>query len=198
MMPIELCVGCEVHLGFWLSWFEARTEILDSFTALVQANPGYQLVVTGHSLGGAIALLAAAELRNQGLNVALVSPSTQTRNLPQPNSLTYKVQYTYGQPRVGNPAFSSWVDSKPGAGDFRITHTDDTVPRLGPLALGYDHISPEYHIETDSATPSTTQIVRYNGDANLDGNAGTSSFDVAAHLNYFGPISKCASFQLIK
>lgn len=34
--------------------------------------PNYSLVVTGHSLGGAIATLAATQLRNEGHSAALV------------------------------------------------------------------------------------------------------------------------------
>lgn len=37
------------------------------------ANPGYQVAAVGHSLGAAIADFAAAELRNGGIDVALVS-----------------------------------------------------------------------------------------------------------------------------
>ena len=37
------------------------------------ANPSYQVAAVGHSLGGAIADFAAAELRNGGMDVALVS-----------------------------------------------------------------------------------------------------------------------------
>jgi thioesterase domain-containing protein len=34
--------------------------------------PNYKVVVTGHSLGGAVGTFAAAELRNEGINVDLV------------------------------------------------------------------------------------------------------------------------------
>jgi thioesterase domain-containing protein len=40
--------------------------------ATASANPGYKIISTGHSLGAAVATLAAAEFRNQGLSVDLV------------------------------------------------------------------------------------------------------------------------------
>lgn len=45
-------------------------------------------MVTGHSLGGALAILAAADIKSVGHKVDEV--------------------YTFGQPRVGNVAFSKW------------------------------------------------------------------------------------------
>ena len=44
-------------------------EAVESATA---THPGFQLVVVGHSLGGAIATFAATQLRNAGHTLALV------------------------------------------------------------------------------------------------------------------------------
>jgi thioesterase domain-containing protein len=41
----------------------------------VTANPGYTIVTTGHSLGAGIATFAAAELRQAGFAVDMVSKS---------------------------------------------------------------------------------------------------------------------------
>jgi hypothetical protein len=69
----DICSGCQAHLGFFDSWVEAQSEVIDSITTGFDLYPNYQLVVTGHSLGGAVATIAAAELRNGGYSVALVS-----------------------------------------------------------------------------------------------------------------------------
>jgi len=71
-IPTDLCDGCTVHQGFWNSWLEARPRILTAVKDAVAKNPGYAIVATGHSLGGAIATLCAAHLRNNGYAVALV------------------------------------------------------------------------------------------------------------------------------
>jgi alpha-beta hydrolase superfamily lysophospholipase len=51
--------------------------IVSKLASAVQQYPGYAVVITGHSLGAALATLAAAELRTQGYSMALVSIFTQ-------------------------------------------------------------------------------------------------------------------------
>jgi hypothetical protein len=74
----DLCQGCEAHVGFWAAWETARDQaVLDALNnAIVGTDQyqNYQVVATGHSLGGAVATLAAAQLRYLGFDVALVSP----------------------------------------------------------------------------------------------------------------------------
>lgn len=76
----DLCTGCLVHDGFWDSWFEARAGVMKSIMAAAKDYPTYQLVVTGHSLGGAIATLAAAQLRTEGHTAALVILGPQSQS----------------------------------------------------------------------------------------------------------------------
>ena len=72
----DLCDGCTVHQGFWRSWLEARSGIITALEEAADENPGFEVVATGHSLGGALATLAAADLRNDGYPVTLVSLSS--------------------------------------------------------------------------------------------------------------------------
>jgi len=69
----DLCTGCYAHRGFWKSWAEARENVLGALISTAKQHPDYEMVVTGHSLGGAIATFCAAEIRKQGWDAALVS-----------------------------------------------------------------------------------------------------------------------------
>lgn len=46
---------------------------MKAIESIDDSYPSYSLVVTGHSLGAAIATIAAAQLRNEGHPAALVS-----------------------------------------------------------------------------------------------------------------------------
>ncbi|KAF7677243.1 hypothetical protein GT037_005455, partial [Alternaria burnsii] len=76
-VPTTICDGCDAHQGFWDSWLSVRDGIFSTVKNAVAANPGFSVVCTGHSLGGAIASLAAADLRNAGYNATLVLPKIQ-------------------------------------------------------------------------------------------------------------------------
>ncbi|KAI9766646.1 MAG: hypothetical protein M1835_007163, partial [Candelina submexicana] len=64
----KLCGDCKAEYGFWSSWQEAekRDGITKAVKVAKDANPDYQIVFGGHSLGAAIATLAAASLRKAG------------------------------------------------------------------------------------------------------------------------------------
>ena len=76
--------------------------------------------------------------------------------------------------------------------NYRITHTNDIVPRLPPMELGFSHFSPEYWITSANNQIVTTQdITVVQGVDSTAGNAGTSDPSVSPHLWYFGPITAC-------
>lgn len=151
-----------------------QSAVKSGVAAAKKANPSYPVVATGHSLGGAVATLAAAYLRAAGTPVDL---------------------YTYGSPRVGNDAFANFVSGQAGL-ETRVTHLDDPVPRLPPLLFSYRHTSPEYWLSDGGATTtaySVSDVKVCAGSANTDCNAGTGGLDIVAHLYYLGPISGCSS-----
>ena len=77
-------------------------------------------MVTGHGSGGALAILAAADLAN---------------------SHAIDAVYTFGQPRVGNKAFSTWYPTVV-PNTFRVIHYADLIPHLPPTTfLGFYHSS---------------------------------------------------------
>ena len=60
------CDDCNVHDGYWKSWHEIKDRIIPLFEKAVEEHPDYRIIVTGHSLGAAIATIAAAEIRMIG------------------------------------------------------------------------------------------------------------------------------------
>ncbi|KAI9684700.1 MAG: hypothetical protein M1829_000075 [Trizodia sp. TS-e1964] len=170
----DICMFCAVHSGFWAGWLEVRDQVLAAMRTTAAAYPDHQIIITGHSLGGALANLAAAEIRKAGIADAAL--------------------YTYGAPRIGNYFLSSYITNQAG-GNFRITHTDDPIPRLPPILLNYVHVSPEYYITqgNSAAEVRLSFISVLAGFINFMGNGGKTGFDVPAHLEYFGPISNCSA-----
>lgn len=80
--------------------------------------PYAKIVLTGHSLGGALALLAAAYIHSIYVNVDQL--------------------YTMGQPRVGNNNFAQFMTNLiPNT--FRIVNYADVVPRIPQSILGFKH-----------------------------------------------------------
>lgn len=103
------------------------------------------------------------------------------------------------QHQIGNTVFANYVTAQAGS-EFRVTHLDDPVPRLPPILLGFRHTSPEYWLSTGNATTedyTVADIKVCEGIANVNCNAGTSGFDVTAHINYLGPIQLCAADPLL-
>lgn len=170
----DICSGCTAHRGFWQSWLDARTDVLRAITTATKSHPSYKITTTGHSLGGAIATLAAAHLRNAGYPVTL---------------------YSFGAPRIGGSKISDYITNQAG-GNYRVTHWNDPVPRLPPLPLGYVHISPEYYINRGNLQSVGTSNVKVcYGSVSFAGNAGWIWTDLAAHAWYFSSIvTKCGVF----
>lgn len=170
MTKTDICASCSAHQGFWQSWVDARDRVLPAVAQATAANPSYQIRATGHSLGGAIATLAAASMRNAGHTVAL---------------------YTYGSPRIGGTKISDYI-SKQSGGNYRITHWNDPVPKLPLLTMGYVHTSPEYYIDRPSEQNVQTGDVQvYQGAVNFKGNMKWLLVDAGAHMWYFNSMSTC-------
>ncbi|CBX94471.1 similar to lipase [Plenodomus lingam JN3] len=170
MTPTDICPDCSAHRGFWNSWTDARDRVLPAVKQAGTTYPTYQIVVTGHSLGAAIATFAAAQLRNSGYTVAL---------------------YNYGSPRIGGTKICQYITDQPG-GNYRFTHWNDPVPKLPLLIMGYKHISPEYYIEKrngEDVQPSDIKV--FQGLVNLRGNSAWIAVDVEAHRWYFGRMYTC-------
>ena len=101
----------EVHEGFAYLLARSWKDILAEVLRL--QDDAQTLWVTGHSLGGALALMATAAF-------------TFAERLPV-NGL-----YTFGQPRVGDLDFCNQCDSHFGDVMFRFANNQDIVTRVPP------------------------------------------------------------------
>lgn len=118
----------EVHAGFMRALEDVLPQLTDHLRAFANLRP---IFVTGHSLGGALAILCAFELKRQGFCIAQV--------------------YTFGQPRVGNAAFRRLYHRTMDEDafkdiTFRVVYQEDIVPRvphLPHLLDWYCHVGTE-------------------------------------------------------
>ncbi|MEL6601963.1 MAG: lipase family protein [Cyanobacteria bacterium J06614_10] len=106
-----------VHTGFFLAWSIIEKSVLAQIARWQQdlAERGQSLpplYITGHSLGGALATMAAAALSDNGVAVAGV--------------------YTFGQPRVGDRTFASQLNTHIKGKVFRFVNNNDIVPHVPP------------------------------------------------------------------
>lgn len=110
---------------------------LDVWKTLQQERGERSLWITGHSLGGALAVLAAAKLRFEKA---------------QPISGLY----TYGQPRVGDFEFSSRFDQGFGDYTFRFVNYQDIVPRVPLRTMNYYDLGTFFYFNENHYDPGTT------------------------------------------
>ncbi|RUS13440.1 A serine protease triad forms the catalytic Centre of A triacylglycerol lipase [Endogone sp. FLAS-F59071] len=130
LVPYLPVTGAMVHQGFYSSFNEVIDLVYGNVSQQLANYPDYKVVVLGHSLGAAVALLSTLDLhqRLQSLNVS---------NL---------FLYTFGEPRVGNPTFAQYA-TELGFPTVRLINQNDIYPVLPPRALGYEHEGTEYWIE---------------------------------------------------
>ncbi|OJJ50407.1 hypothetical protein ASPZODRAFT_149736 [Penicilliopsis zonata CBS 506.65] len=167
----SLCTKCSVHSGFWSAWETVADTIIAKVEAAITTYPDYSVVFTGHSYGAALAAIGATVMRNAGYEITL---------------------YNYGQPRIGNMPLADYITDQSMGSNYRVTHTDDIVPKLPPKLLGFHHYSPEYWITSgNDVTVTTSDVTEVTGVDSTDGNAGTSGDSITAHRWYFIYISEC-------
>ncbi|GMT11357.1 hypothetical protein PFISCL1PPCAC_2654, partial [Pristionchus fissidentatus] len=108
----------------------------DDFSALVAKYPSYTVWITGHSLGGALASMAAAHI--------------STNNLATKENI---VLYTFGQPRTGDQKYADIHDNLVTA--FRVTHSKDIVAHIPPQFMNYEHHTSEVWYDNDMSAGSS-------------------------------------------
>lgn len=120
LIPVEHAWG-RIHAGF-----KGGIDIIEPDLHLFEkaAEKAEHVWVTGHSLGGALAVVAAARLKLHGISASI---------------------YTYGQPRVGLGGFAERFETELPERLVRFINQSDIVPRVPP-GLVYRHHGIVKHI----------------------------------------------------
>jgi triacylglycerol lipase len=114
-LPVPDSHGDLVHAGFLAALEEIWSDVLAHVLA-EQASRSRPLWITGHSLGAALATIAA--------NRCADDPRLGLQGI-----------YTFGSPRVGDPGFGGKIH----APVFRFRNDSDIVPHL-PIGLLFRHL----------------------------------------------------------
>lgn len=126
MKPFPYGERGKVHRGFLQQYEEINEELIDTLHELYTGSE--PIWITGHSLGAALATLAASEL-------------TCSDDLLGPN---VKGLYTIGQPRTGDGEFTFEYAKRMRGKSFRFVNGNDIVTRVPlyiPVKFPYEHIN---------------------------------------------------------
>lgn len=109
----SICSGCTLHSGFYNGYLSVRSKFLAGLRTILAKYPNTPIFVTGHSLGGAQAVMAMADLAKMGYKL-------------------YHTHHTYGAPRPGNEKFAAFVNGL-GTNLYRLVNNADIVPHVPPM-----------------------------------------------------------------
>lgn len=130
LVPTPLCPAdsCTVGDGFLDAYNVLRSRIWRAVNASAAGGAKRRLVVTGHSLGGALAHLAAVDYYQQ-----------------RPVDVALDTVVTFGSPRTGNDVFGKYyarmVSDRAGYA-WRVTHYRDPIVHMPPRTVFQAHHVP--------------------------------------------------------
>jgi len=115
---VKLPDGSRVHKGFYKQLKTEITKLDSCVLELLNKHSDYEIIITGHSLGAALATIYGYLLSNKiDKNISVIS---------------------FASPKVGNKKFSKFFSNKSNLKHYRFTNDNDIVPMLPPLS-NYHH-----------------------------------------------------------
>ncbi|KAK4388474.1 Lipase [Sesamum angolense] len=172
----------KVHHGFYSAYHNTslRPGILNAVQEAKELYGDIKIMVTGHSMGGAMAAFCGLDLR-----LSLGEQNVQV--------------LTFGQPRIGNAVFASYY-SQVVPNTIRVTNGHDVVPHLPPYYYyfpqkAYHHFPREvwlYNIGFGSLIYTVEKVCDDSGEdptcsRSVRGNS------ISDHLTYYGVQMGCDS-----
>ena len=179
-LPVPGADGSLVHTGFYASWNSSALapNLTSAAGRLVERFPGRPLYVVGHSLGAALATVAAVDIRAR-----LEAEERRRRKSDGGGGENFRPLdvrlVTFGSPRVGNEAFASFVRQATRL-SVRLTHNRDIVPSVPPTWVGFHHVATEawqVDIVEDRGGAASASRAR-KGKTKKKGNGGGKGSDV--------------------
>ncbi|KIM90144.1 hypothetical protein PILCRDRAFT_811875 [Piloderma croceum F 1598] len=159
----------QVHDGFQKTFERTSDSVLSGVQNALKSTGVNKVLVTGHSLGAAIATMDALMFK---------------QNLPSSVELNTVV---FGLPRGGNQVYANFIDSALGNSFTFVTNQNDPVPTVPPRFLKFQHSQGEIHIKSvDASTGNATSVVSCPGQENDNCSDGNSLVDVDVS-NHIGP-----------
>ncbi|KAK8623857.1 hypothetical protein V6N13_065219 [Hibiscus sabdariffa] len=176
-----------VHHGFYAAYHNTtiRHGILHAVKEAKEFYGELDIMVTGHSMGGAMASFCALDLtvNHEASNVQVM---------------------TFGQPRIGNAVFASYY-AKLVPNTIRVTNDHDIVPHLPPYYTyfpqkTYHHFPREvwlYNLGMGSLVYTVEKVCDSSGEDPTCSRSVTGN-SIADHLSYYGVDLKCQDWRSCK
>jgi triacylglycerol lipase len=136
-------LNSDTHFGFQAAADAVRDQVRD---AIALSQRGQKpLFMTGHSLGGAVAALAAEFALSQGGNPAAV--------------------YVFGMPRAGREQYRVRYKASLGDRTFQFVHGLDVVSRVPNTGLGFRHVGHVFECASGGKFVRPTPLADLDSDA---------------------------------
>jgi hypothetical protein len=136
---------CGVHAGFKKEYDNSRDDLY-SVLQEVKGDPAKPVIFSGHSLGGAVA------------NIAALDASANNR---LPNGQTVGGVVTFGAPRVLSPeAAQVYNDKGLDKNTLRVKQGWDVVPRIPSESLGYAHVGKKVKLDAGMNAVHSGKVYR--------------------------------------